>query len=100
MKTQTLSTRLTPDEAERIDAMAQRAGVERATLIKQLLRRGIADLALEQACEAYRSGEVSLSRAAEMAGLGLRDLLLRLPSLSLEMNYGLDDLGDDLEGLR
>ncbi len=100
MKTQTVSTRLTPQEAEKIESLAARAGVDRGVFIKQLIRRGLAGLAFEQACEAYRAGEVSLSRAAEMAGLRLRDLLLRLSDASLELSYDVQDLEDDITGLR
>ena len=35
-------------------------------MLKQALRRGCAEVLFEAACQAYRRGEVTLSRAAEM----------------------------------
>ncbi|MBN1674229.1 MAG: UPF0175 family protein [Kiritimatiellae bacterium] len=96
MKTVTLSTRLTREEARRIDSLAARAGQERSAVLKRIIRRGLADLQLEEACAAYRQRRISLSRAAELAGLSLRDLLLRLPDAAVELNYGEDDLKQDL----
>jgi predicted HTH domain antitoxin len=96
MATIAVSARLTEDEAARIDAMAAAAGMDRSALLKQVIRRGIRDLAFESACRAYRDGAVSLSRAAGLAGIGLRDMILRLRQEGLELNYGLGDLQDDL----
>ena len=51
---------------------------------------------LEQAADAHRRGAATLSRAAEMAGLSLRDFIARMRSANLELNYSLDDLAKDL----
>ena len=68
------------------------------SFLKQLIRRGFADLQFEKACEAYRRGHVTLSRAAQKAGLSIRDFLVRLPEADLELNYGVRDLKKDLAG--
>jgi predicted HTH domain antitoxin len=99
MKTVSLSTRLNPSEAEEIDALAARAGLDRSAFLKQLIRRGKREVAFEQACLAYRSGQVSLSRAAEMAGISLREAMRLLPNSSTELNYQAQDLVDDLQGV-
>ena len=51
----------------------------------------------DRACQAYRDGEATLSRAAEIAGLTLRDMMLKMQSANLELNYGVDDLVKDLQ---
>jgi len=99
MRTVSLSARLGPSEAEEIDALAEQAGMDRSAFLKQLIRRGKREVAFEQACTAYRTGRVSLSRAAEMAGLPLRDLIVRLPNAGLELNYQVPDLAEDLKDL-
>jgi len=71
--------------------------MERATLLKRAVRRGTQDLLFEEACRAYRAGEATLSRAAEIAELSLREVILRMREADLELNYGVDDLAKDLQ---
>jgi len=99
MSTVTLSTRLAEEEARKIDQLAVELGLDRGSLLKQLIRKGYRDAQVEMALNAYRQGTITLSRAAEMAELGLRDILLRLPEESMELNYDLTELKRDLENL-
>ena len=96
MHTTTLSIRLPTSEAAQLERLARNVGLDRATLLKQALREGCNDVLFERAGAAYRRGEVSLSRAAEMAGLHLRDMLLRLRTAGITLNYGVQDLEEDL----
>jgi len=97
MSTVTLSTRLAGEEAKRIDELAAQLGLDRGALLKQLIRKGYSDIQRERALDSYRHGTITLSRAAEIAGLSLRDLLLLLPEESLELNYDLPELQRDME---
>lgn len=96
MKTVPLSTRVTEEEARSVDEMADLLGLDRSAFLKKVIRQGLTDIRFEEACRAYRQRRATLSRAAEMARLGVRDLLLRLSTASLELNYGVDDLQEDL----
>ena len=80
----------------RLEAAARRLGMDRATLLKMALRQGSAEVLLEQAADAYRRGEVTLSRAAEIIGVSLHEFIARMDHLDLEMKYELDDLETDL----
>jgi len=97
MKTVTVSMRLPASEAERLERAAQGMGVERSTLLRLALRRGAQELLLERACEAYRRGEVTLSRAAEMADLNIREMILKLRDQDVTLSYGPDELTADLQ---
>ena len=97
MSTVTLSTRLAREEAKRIDELAAQLGLDRGALLKQLIRKWYSDIQRERALDSYRHGTITLSRAAEIAGLSLRDLLLLLPEESLELNYDLPELQTDME---
>jgi predicted HTH domain antitoxin len=96
MRTVTISMRLPKAEAGWIARLAHDLGMERPTFLKQALKRGAADLVFERACQAYRRGEATLSRAAEMAGLTLREMVLRMQDADLELNYSVADLQKDL----
>ena len=97
MGTITLSTRLGSDEARKIDELAADLGLDRGALLKQLIRKGLKDIQTERALDAYRRGTITLSRAAEIAELSLRDILLRLPEESIELNYDVRELQRDME---
>ena len=96
MKTVTLSMRLPPAEVKRLAAAATLGGLDRSAFLKHALRRGARDLMLEQAADAYRRGAATLSRAAQMTDLNLRDFMARMRGANLELNYSLDDLAKDL----
>ncbi len=96
MKTKTLSFRMEADEVALLDQAAARDGLDRASLLKRLLRRGYADYQYESACATYRRGEVTLSRAAEMAGISLYEMVSRLPGAGMQMNLTAEDLRREL----
>ena len=98
MKTVTVSVRLPQDEVARLELLAQELGTERSALLKRALRQGVESLMFERACQAYRAGEATLSRAAELAGLSLGDMVARLRGADLELNYGIEELEKDLRG--
>jgi predicted HTH domain antitoxin len=66
-------------------------------VLKQLIRKGLKEIQIERALDGYRRGTITLSRAAEIAELTLRDILLRLPEESVELNYDVRELLRDLE---
>ena len=96
MKTRTLSVTLDGDEVALLDQAAAREGVDRSAILKRFLRRGCAEYRYEAACSAYRRGQVSLSRAAEMADLPQYDFLARLPETGLELNLTPEELRREL----
>jgi len=97
MTTVTLSTRLAKEEARKIDELAANLGLDRGAVLKQLIRKGLKEIQIERALDGYRRGTITLSRAAEIAELTLRDILLRLPEESVELNYDVRELLRDLE---
>lgn len=96
MQTITLSVRLPKGDAGKMGELARDLNMERSAFLKRALKRGAEDLRFEHACQAYRKGQATLSRAAEMAGLRVRDMLLRLRDADLELHYDVSDLQKDL----
>ncbi|MCB1134483.1 MAG: UPF0175 family protein [Verrucomicrobiae bacterium] len=95
----TVSTRLAESEVALIQSLAELEGCDRATLIKTLLRSGLENLRRERAVEAYRREKVTLSRAAELAGLGPWDFLALMESEKLELHYDVNEFREDLDRL-
>lgn len=95
MQTTTISIRIPKAEVGRLDRLAHHLGMERPSFLKQALKRGTEDLMFDGACQAYRRGQATLSRAAEMAELSLREMILRMEDADLELNYDTSDLRKD-----
>ena len=99
MKTTALSVRMNENEARQVDACAELSGLDRSALLKQLIRTGLKQYKMDQAVRSYRKQEVSLSRAAEIAGITTRDFLSRMTSDYVEQSYGIHDFEADMRGL-
>ena len=95
----TVSTRLDAQELALIQSLADLEGCDRATLIKSLLRKGMAQLRREQAMKAFRAEEVTLSKAAELAGMDLWDFLALMETEKLDLHYDVMDFEQDLSHL-
>ena len=100
MSTVTVSTRLEPKELRLLESLAKESGQDRATLMKSLLRRGMRELRLDHAVEAYRRQGATLSRAAEMAGVDTWEFLAGMADRNLELHYDVEDFETDLAGGR
>lgn len=97
MATTTVSARLEEEEVKALEALSDLSGFDRSTLMKTLLRKGIADMNLELATELYRKEEATLSRAAEIAGISQWDFISRMKERNLTLHYDVDDYEKDLE---
>jgi predicted HTH domain antitoxin len=97
MPSATISARLDLEEVKLLESLAEMSGFDRSTLIKSLLRKGMKELRLEQAIEAYRKERITLSRAAEVAGLSVWDFVAGMQKEGLELHYGVRDFEADLE---
>ena len=97
VKTQTISTRMTQQELEVLDALAEDAGVDRSGMTRSLVRRGLKELRTEAALKAYAGQHATLSRAAEMAELSPWDFLARLAATGGAFHYDLEEFEEDLD---
>lgn len=91
--------RLPDDLVERIDELAREEGDDRSTTVRKLLRRGYQEVVRERAAQAYREGRLTLSGAAEAAGLTLWEMQQHLVEKGYRSTYSLDDLEQELRAL-
>ena len=94
-----MSTRLDPEEVKLLESLAELSGFDRSTLVKSLLRRGMKELRFEQAVEAFREEKVTLSRAAEIAGVDQWDFVARMKDQNLELHYDTGDFETDIKAI-
>ena len=100
MASTTVSTRLEADELELLESLVRLSGLDRAGLIRSVLKRGLDEMRLELAVKQYREDKATLSRAAEIAGISLWDFVARMKPLGLELHVDEEEFERDLRSLR
>ena len=96
MASTTVSTRLDIEELELLESLVRLSGMERAGLIRSVLKKGLEEMRIELAVKQYREDKVTLSRAAEIAGISLWDLVARMKPLGLELHFDEVEFDRDL----
>jgi len=86
-----VGVRLPKKVLEYIDREAERESVDRSVIIRRLVERGAAELEKEKAAKSYMEGKVSISGAAEMAGLTIPEMVEYLVSKGFKSEYSTDD---------
>ncbi|MDZ7689034.1 MAG: hypothetical protein U5J64_10040 [Halobacteriales archaeon] len=64
----TVSARLSDELEDELDEYVEEEGLERSVAVRKLLSEGLDDWRRERALSLLEDGELSFSRAAEMAG--------------------------------
>jgi predicted HTH domain antitoxin len=96
MSSVALSVRMDREEVTQVDEWVRLCGLDRSALLKQFIRSGLKKFRMEQSMSSYRAGEVSLSRAAELSGLSVREFLLHMAEFGVELNYDVAEFDADL----
>lgn len=95
-----IGVRLPDDLLERLDRLSEEEGLDRSTVIRQLLERGYDAFMLEHAADRYRRGEITLSRAAALADCTLWEMQQRLIQDGYTSTYSIADLEQETAALR
>lgn len=93
---QTVSTRLSKEQVVALDAFAKATGRDRAELLREVVRRGLDDVRLEEAARQVGAGKRTLSSASELAGRPIPEILDAMGRLGLTLPYDESDLEEDL----
>jgi predicted HTH domain antitoxin len=89
-----------PDEmAKTIEEIAEIEKLDKSSVIRRLLDKGITQWKEEFALKLYQDREVSLGRAAEIASLSIWEFLDKLAEKNIPINYDTDDLLHDLQNI-
>lgn len=92
----TITTRVSDDTKRELEKITERENLDRSTVVRKLLRRAIKDYKLDEALERYQNRKVSLGKAAEEAGVGLRKILSEAKKKDIHFDYKEESLGEDL----
>ena len=95
-----VTARILEELYEVIEQLRDEERLDRSTAVAQLFERGVEECRIDTAIRRYRDGDVSLGRAAEIAGVSLWRFLDILEDRRVEVNYTEADLATDLAALR
>jgi predicted HTH domain antitoxin len=94
----TVSARVPDDLESELEAYLDAEQLDRSTAVRRLLAEGLETWRQEQALDKLDAGEVSFTRAAEIAGMSTWDFA-RLAKEHDVTWVGADHLEDDLDAL-
>jgi predicted HTH domain antitoxin len=94
--TKTMSIRMDRDNYEFLSELTREERTDLSKTVRELVTRGRILLAIEK----YRSGEASLGRAAELAGLPLGQMMTVLTDFGVENRIEKEDYLQGLQNLR
>ncbi|MHA1292831.1 MAG: UPF0175 family protein [Promethearchaeota archaeon] len=93
----TLTSRLPDDMAEEIEKISKIEKLDKSSVIRRLLDKGIIQWKEEYALNLYQNHEISLGKAAEICSLSIWEFLDKLGEKKIPLNYNIEDLIKDLE---
>jgi len=94
--TKTMSIRMDRENYEFLSEITREERSDLSKTVRELVTRGRVLLAIEK----YRSGEASLGRAAELAGLPLGQIMTVLADFGVESRIDKEDYLQGLQNLR
>jgi predicted HTH domain antitoxin len=94
---QTVTVKLEPQHLKKIKELEKGKRLDRESIMRAVVDKGVKELLLEDAVTKYINGEVSMWRASEIAGISLRKMMEVLNSKGIEMNYSVESAKEDLK---
>ena len=95
--TEIVSTRVPDDLAKDLEEIEKEEKTDRATVVRKLLAKAIAQWKLEKALTLYRDGKITLWKAAKIAGLSLWEMMDIIRERKVPFRYIPEDFRQDFE---
>jgi len=99
MNTIQINLRVPDEVAADLDMLAEETHVTRIDVARQILLKGVAELKRTQALKLYGQGKVSKSKAAEMAGITLWEMMDLIEREGIPSDYTLEHAVDEVRRL-
>ncbi|OGO40319.1 MAG: hypothetical protein A2147_01650 [Chloroflexi bacterium RBG_16_57_8] len=98
-KEELIASRVPPDLAADLRRLEEVEHLDRSTAVRRLLYSGIREWKLEHAGKLYRENRITLARAAEDAGVPVREMMEYMKREKIPVQYDLEDFEHDLKGI-
>ncbi|GAI40622.1 unnamed protein product [marine sediment metagenome] len=97
MRGEPISARLPESVVGEIEAIAGAEKTDRSIAMRKLLEMGIQGWKKKEALASYREGKVTLWKAAEIAGVSLREMMDLIKEAKVPYQHDTDALGEYVE---
>ena len=94
---ETVTTRIPEEDEALLAELQEEMSADRSEVLRRLIRQGLADWRREKALDSLREHEVTLRRAAEIAGVDYAEMLTLASEEGIDVGYTTEDLERDLE---
>ena len=94
-----VSARLPREMVKLIEEIAREEKIDKSTVVERALEHYMREWRLNKAVESYRDGLITLSRAAEIAGVSIWEMIDVLVQKKVTLQYSVEDLEEDLRAL-
>ena len=92
-----VSARLPKEMVRFIEEIAREERVDKSTILERALEHYLREWRINKAVELYRDGLITLSRAAEIAGVSIWEMIDVLAQKKVILQYGVEDFEEDLK---
>lgn len=99
MSSRAVTARLRTELLKEIQKMAREESIDRSSAIQRLLKIGLREYKIKKALNLYRDGKVTLWRAAELAGISLREMMDTIKAKDIPYQYDVEALEEYVEEL-
>ena len=99
MASHAVTARLKTELLKEIQEMAKEESIDRSSAIQRLLKIGLREYRMEKALNLYRDGKVTLWKAAELAGVSLREMMEAIEARDIPYQYDFEALEEYVDGL-
>ncbi len=96
MKT-SIGVRLDKEFIEKLESTGEEENLDRSTIIRKFLQKGYRAYMKEKAADKYRKGEITISKAAEMADITVWEMEKFLVEEGYVSKYSIEDLMTEVE---
>ena len=93
----TVTTRIPEDDETALSELEAEMSTDRSEVLRRLIREGLEDWRKEKALEKLRNHELTLRKAAELAGVSYVEMLTLASEEGIDVGYTTDDLERDLD---
>jgi len=96
----TVTTRIDEDTLSELDSYSAARQMDRATFMRNILVEGLEREKQRLTLQMYKERRISLAKASKLLNTDLVSMLDLLKLEGIHLDYGEDELKEDLKGLR
>lgn len=98
-KEKLVASRVPPDLVVELKKVEEIEHLDRSAVLRRLLYTGVREWKMQYAARLYQENKVTMARAAEEAGVSLREMMEYMRQKKIPMQYDMEDFEKDLRGI-